>query len=367
MNVKNFLSGILLNFAGKKLKDKVLVIESDDWGSIRMPNPETYKVLLNSGIPVDKSAYCKFDTLETREDWEKLMNVLNSVKNTHGEHPVFTANYVTANPDFKKIRESDFRQYFYEPITDTYNRSGMGNAIFRDIKTSLNFVPQFHGRDHVNVLLWFELLKSNQHFKLAFDYGLWGLSKDVFPQIRKSIQATYDSCDLNYCIESLEIGMDLFEKIFGYRSTTFIANNFIWSPEIENCLIQGGVRYLQGMKYQLLPLYSSESKRKRIRHFFGERNKAGMYFGVRNCSFELTEGKDTVSETLNQIRLAFLLGKPAVISTHRINYASGMSRENRDRNLKLLRELLKSVVHKWPDVRFLSSNQIYDKLINSND
>ncbi|MDZ7634132.1 MAG: hypothetical protein U5L72_06700 [Bacteroidales bacterium] len=33
-----------------------------------------------------------------------------------------TANTLLANPDFEKIRETDFAKYHYEIFTDTYKR-----------------------------------------------------------------------------------------------------------------------------------------------------------------------------------------------------------------------------------------------------
>ena len=46
------------------------------------------------------------------------------------------------------------------------------------------------------------------------------------------------------------------------------------------------------------------------------------------------------------------------MSSHRVNYASGMDVGNRDRNLVLLNQLLKSIVTTWPDVEFLSSDEL---------
>ena len=34
----------------------------------------------------------------------------------------YTANTVMANPDFEKIKASDYQQYFYEKIDITFNR-----------------------------------------------------------------------------------------------------------------------------------------------------------------------------------------------------------------------------------------------------
>ncbi|MFN4083088.1 MAG: hypothetical protein ACK4K9_05595 [Bacteroidia bacterium] len=359
MGINNLLSTALINLKSRKIKDKILIIESDDWGAIRMPNVSTYFALLNKGIPVDKSLYCKYDTLESNKDVEDLIDVLLSVKNANGEHPVFTANFVSANPDFDKIRQDKFNNYYFEPITETYKKYNSSDRVIDIVLSSNLFKPQFHGREHVNVPLWMELLKTNMQYRFAFDYNLWGLSNDVFPLMKKSVQATYDNNDYYYCRESIIEGLNLFEKIFGFKSNTFISNNFIWSNELENVLYENGVSYLQGMKYQLLPLNDKESKRKKIRHYLGEKNQKNQYYGVRNCSFEPILFNDTVESVMHQISLAFLFKKPAIISTHRINFVSGLSAKNSEHNLKLFKELLNRIVKKWPDAIFLSSDKLY--------
>lgn len=44
-----------------------------------------------------------------------------------------------------------------------------------------------------------------------------------------------------------------------------------------------------------------------------------------------------------------------------------MDRKKRDENLISLRKLLQTVVKEWPDVQFISSNQLYNKMVNSHD
>lgn len=363
--LKSLISNIHTNLYGKKTPKRIIIIESDDWGSIRIPNTKVFNKLLNSGIPVDKSAYCKYDTLESEEDVSFLLEVLSSVKNKEGKNLILTANFVVANPDFQKIKADNFVHYHNEPISKTYKKL-MGHENVLDIvHQGLNqglIKPQFHGREHVNVPLWLELLQNNKDFKLAFELGMWGLSKDVFPSMRKSIQATYDSEDINYCNTSIKDGLMLFKEIFGFHSKSFIANNYIWSSEIEQVLFDSGVRHFQGMKYQLLPL-NLDRKRDKRRIYFGQMNKLGMTYGVRNCSFEPIEYGDDASKTLRQINTAFLLKKPAIIRTHRINFSGGMCKKTRDKNLKEFKTLLGNIVKKWPDVIFMSSDQLFD-LIN---
>lgn len=85
-------------------------------------------------------------------------------------------------------------------------------------------------------------------------------------------------------------------------------------------------------------------------------------YTVRNVCFEPFANKtsDWVDIALNQIRDSFFWGKPAIISTHRINYVSNMSIDHRDNSLLRLQELIKNILPKWPSVEYRST----DELIN---
>ena len=71
MNLKTQLAKNYINFRGWKTNRKIVVIESDDWGSIRMPSKLAYSNLLKKEIDVDKSyLYDTLDSLEKKEDLE---------------------------------------------------------------------------------------------------------------------------------------------------------------------------------------------------------------------------------------------------------------------------------------------------------
>jgi hypothetical protein len=59
-----------------------------------------------------------------------------------------------------------------------------------------------------------------------------------------------------------------------------------------------------------------------------------------------------------QIQSAFLFDKPAVICTHRINFIGFINEKNRDRGLRDLDCLLKQITKKWPDVIFITTDQL---------
>ena len=91
---------------GWRTKRHIVVIESDDWGSIRMPSIESYNRLLAAGIRVDKCHYCTNDTVASTDDLELLFEVLTSVKDKNGKAAVITANSLVANPDFDRIKNT---------------------------------------------------------------------------------------------------------------------------------------------------------------------------------------------------------------------------------------------------------------------
>ena len=59
MNIKRQITHNLLNIPGWYTKRKLVVIESDDWGAIRMPSKEIYNQFLREGIRVDNDPYCR--------------------------------------------------------------------------------------------------------------------------------------------------------------------------------------------------------------------------------------------------------------------------------------------------------------------
>lgn len=361
--LKNFARLVELNAGGLGLNEKIIIIESDDWGSIRSNRDFLDSFLPEKYPQIANSVYLQNDALESKTDLEMLFEVLGSFRDVYGDKPVITANTVVANPDFVKIRESGFRSYEYEPFTEALMRrdgnSTVHNLFLQGCKEKI-FIPQFHGREHVNFKFWLNLLKKDTMFRESFDYHVWGLSSDVRPDLNKSVQAALDT-DFSVSKESIESGLGLFRKIFGFSSETFIANNFIWDNRLNKMLKESGVVYLQGMKYQLLPL-DDMGIRKRLRHHFGERNKFDQIYGVRNCSLEVTEGISSVDSCIREVAFAFRMKKPAIVSMHRLNFIGGINPRNREKGLEALYRFLAKALKRWPDVKFMSTPQLNEYL-----
>jgi len=371
-NLKHFLAVGQQNLKGWSTNRKIIVIESDDWGSMRMPSIQAYRSLLESGIQVDKCPYNRLDSPATEEDLDLLFSILSKFRDKNGNHPVITANCIMGNPDFERIKASGFTEYYYEFFTETLKRTKSCQGSFEIWKQGINdglFFPQFHGREHLNVNRWMNALKVNSvETRQAFDHGIFGISTNITTEKRKSYLAALDFDDISELENHrliLKEGLDIFEKIFGYRSASFIATNYIWHHKLEKVLADNGVKFIQGAKIQHEP-QGNNLPYKQIKHYLGEKNQNNQTYLIRNCSFEPSIQSDinVLNNCLNEIALAFLLKKPAIISIHRLNFIGALSTENRNRNINLFDGLLLKILKKYPEVEFMNSEQLGNLIVH---
>lgn len=362
--IKKKITDIAVNIRGPRIERKIVVFESDDWGNIRMPNKALQDDLAAKGFPFEKQHYERVDSIAREEDLEALFSLLLQFKDKYGHHPVITAMTVMANPDFAKIRESYFNVYSYRCLKDVLQDYSKGtNSIFdlwqKGIEENV-FFPQFHGREHINVCQWLRDLRiKNNDNRLAFDLGIPGFFERSCPDkgnIYAKALKVYEPEDIGFVKKSIEEGLDLFESTFGYQSKSFMAPSYTWNDEVELSLHKKGVKFIQSAYYQNCSVYDGGNEVRH--HYFGQKNKNGQYYLLRNCSFEPSQcnyTQEVVDNCLSEIATAFRFGKPATISVHRLNFIGAIYKENRDKSLKLMGNLLSSIIKEWPDVQFLDS------------
>ena len=94
-------------------------------------------------------------------------------------------------------------------------------------------------------------------------------------------------------------------------------------------------------------------------HWLGQKDKSGLRYITRNCFFEPSlQGEDWVDSCINNISIAFRWHKPAIISTHRVNYIGSHNPANRDIGLFQLKVLLQTILRNWPEVQFMTTPQL---------
>lgn len=362
----------LSNIPGFRSNRKIVVFESDDWGSIRMPSIAAFSRLDKAGVDLRSCTaerYNLYDTLASENDLAGLFEVLSRFKDSQDNNPVFTALAIVANPDFQKIKESGFSKYYYEPFTENLKRiPGCENSLklWKEGIERKIFIPEMHGREHLNVSAWLRALQKGDKKTLsAFDEGMWGFVPDqkVFPGI--DFQAAFQLADpqeINYHKEIIEDGLDLFEKIFGYKAQYFVPPNGPFNNKLNVTLSSGGIKYRSTSKVQKESL--GNGKTRNVIHWLGQKED-GITYITRNCFFEPSpHNEDWVDKCLSDINIAFKWHKPAIVSTHRVNFIGSLIASNRDRTLKSLGQLLGQIIKNWPEVEFLTTSEL-GKLINA--
>jgi hypothetical protein len=341
-----------------------------------MPSRAVYEHLKTEGLDLtggDSYRYNMYDSLASYEDLTELFGALTSYTDKNNNPAVFTVICIVANPDFKRIRENNFKDYFYEPFCETLQRYYFNEEVFELWKAGIRekiFIPQFHGREHLNVAEWMRALQEGQREALiGFDHEFWGFNNKQINGTNTVFQAAFDlyePTDLKVQTRAVTEGLELFNKLFGYKATFFVPPNGPFNNSLEKAAADCGIKYISTSKIQIEP--QGFGRNKRIFHYLGQRNKHNQRYLVRNSFFEPSMlGKDWVNSCLNDIKIAFRWHKPAIISTHRVNYIGVHDKKNRNNGLRELRLLLEGILKTWPEVEFITSSQLGDIITDTNN
>ena len=364
MNVRQILAKNYINYRGWKTNRKIVVIESDDWGSARVANSKVRDNLSKKYPQVESHKFLKYDGLERKEDLEYLFELLNKFKDSNNNPAVVTALALTSNPDFAKIEETG--NYHSESITKTYIDYGEDQLFnlwtIDGIKNNLLY-PQFHGKEHLFPERY--MLRIQKYNDIEYDAfasnSIFGINS---PNRRENFLAAFEyqsEIDKVVIEKRTALGLIEFKDMFGFESKSFCPSQSIYGEHIFEVLKKNGVLAIQAGQ-QLEPY---DLHLRKINHYWGDQTSNGLIFWRRNCTFEPYKSTsfDHVDECLKQMSIAFRWGKPAVINSHRINFTSRLDSDLRDRTFKDLNILLTAMLRKWPDIEFVNSAQLAEIML----
>lgn len=359
--IKDFAKNII----GPRVDRKFVIFSVDDYGNIRNSSKKAIENFTSKGYKLN-SIFDNYDALETEEDLLALFEVLNSVRDINNRPACFTPFSLSANIDFESIVQNNFEEYFFEDLVTTLkklNESNTYNLIKEGIKNKC-FLPQFHGREHVNVPLFKKLLKEKNE-SLIFNIDQRSFSK-ILDSDNKSLpnSIAFFGQDLDSIQEQksiIETGITMFDSVYGYRPSNFMPPSATISSSLNPVLFNNGIKYFDTYRFK-----TSNSSLFKREYFFTGKNvfdKNSKYI-VRNVVFEPCNNKkiDSVALAINQIKSAFFLNKPAIISSHRVNFCGRIDENNRNFGLKNLKKLLFEIKKNWPDVEFISASELGEYL-----
>lgn len=358
------LKNNLKNIIGWKTKRKIVAIAVDDYGNVRLASKNARENLDKAGFKA-KNRFDQFDTLENADDLSMLYEVLTSVKDKHGKPAVFTALALPVNINFERMEDTGYEKYIYEPLPETLAKlNGDYETVWSLWQEGMDkniFVPQFHGREHLNLKLFEHNLgiKDPETILCLQNRSYTGIHHNPFKNIKVTgAFSLEDISEVETHKDIVKDGLNQFEKVFGFRSITFNAPGDRESSELHPTLKHSGVEFIEA------PLIKKEhlgqGRYKTIFNYTGKKNKHKQIFMVRNCVFEPTHNNNFnwVEYCLKQVETAFFWNRPAVISSHRVNFCGHIDPENRKQGLEALKQLLQQIVQKWPEVEFMSTPKL---------
>ncbi|SHE64215.1 hypothetical protein SAMN05444278_103256 [Psychroflexus salarius] len=344
---------------GYQTEKKLILLMSDDWGSLRLKSKQSRERLKDLDV-LGNNRFDQYDALETNQDLEELFNVLIKYKDYKGNHPIITAVTNLGNPDFKRIQASDFKNYEFETIAETYDRYQDSNRVLELIKQGQNkniFVPELHGREHLKWNWWLEDLQNkNSNTRKAFEEEFFFLPPAKIQSNYRAYGAAFDvmnTKDETLNLETLKSSVTIFQELFSKTPNSFTPPAISFSNHLERRVSGEGIKYLDVPRFFKMPKPNGKTT---LRFFILGKQKYGLRHLVRNTVFEtnMSETNNGVEDCLKGIEEAFQLKQPAIISNHRASFVGRIDPKNREKGLRALDELLKQILKKWPEVEFIS-------------
>jgi hypothetical protein len=368
--MKKTIANYVKNISGWRTHRKLVILSVDDYGSVRLDSKSALCNLEKSQFSFS-SHFDRVDALETREDLEALYEVLSSVKDKYGRSAVLTPFALPCNINFEAMAENNYKNYQYELLPETYNKLSARDPkaykgtwdLWQEGIDKGFMKPQFHGREHFNLTIFKDLLDKRSDNLLKILKQNSYVSIPEHKDYNHGWTAAYSFKDLEETkgfLSNVEDGLKAFKKVYGYMPTVFTPPAQQFPKHLENELESLGLKYLD--RPRSLKRHLGNGKYKIEKHNLGDGDV--MTELVRNVVFEPTTSRvsDWVHYSFKQVEAAFHMKKPANISSHRVNFCGHIYEDNRKVGLTALKQLLNKIVIRWPEVEFISAEELGDAI-----
>jgi len=333
-----------------------VLFQSDDWGRSGLAAKESIARLGAKGIPLGTSAWDLYG-LESEDDVLSLGDTLASFRDRDGTSPSFTANFIMANADLRKMRRANYavfewvplHQGFPEPWTDDLAGAYRAN-VARGV-----FYPGLHGFTHFNAPL---LMAALQNSAARGDMARALAEEDIpylaslTPEYNFALVDRRDGARFlpeNDQLAWLERGKRLFETFFGRPPRTFCAPGYRSNTVTERLCAGLGMNVIQ-------------SKGLRAPRF-----ENGVLLLSRNVTFEpLFSEEGCVDRALKEAETAIALGLPVIVCTHSVNY---MTRHNGQAAAarRTLADFCGALLKRFPDLSFAHDEVLLESFSRAED
>ncbi len=341
-------------------RSPTLVIESDDWGACEYaPTRELWEGII-AATPPESLRAAFHSKLESPEEIDALGHLLLRFSGSDGIPATLTAFFCLANPDYRKIREGGFNSYIDLPIDHGFPPAWNGEGVMErwlDWMAKGVVVPEFHTRlHHTHPIHWLDLLRGTGREGVA---AMARFEQEIYWQGRHDPE--YAGMSPRAMNQWIAPALATFERLFGSLPDAAVTSDatplteVIWAANgIRTfCLRNFSIPGAEPIVYPTKPWNNQDPSTP-----MGAWNpETDMVYLSRNIFFE--PGIDpsySFERTVEDLHAVWERNEPAIVSTHRLNYASWKP-EIKERGLCELERLL-SEVSRIENIRFLSTREV---------
>ena len=313
------------------LRAPVLILESDDWG---------------------------YGPLEQAQRLDRIAQLLERFRDSHGAHALMTLGVVLAGPDTDRIRAEGCRTYHRMTLADP-RLTPVRDAMLRGVARGV-FALQLHGMEHY----WPACL---MHAAAADEKIRDWATQNGFP-VTEALPAPLQSRWIDVTtLPSRPLPADqvaaaateeikVFVETFGATPEVVVPATFVWSDAVESAWTRAGVRVV------VTPGRHNESRDAEGRvipgkrtYFNAETGPHGVTYVVRDCYLEPSLGK-MHPQTIDALRGNTRFGRPTLVEIHRLNFIGDeRAMQHALGEVKLLLEAARAA---FPALRFMSTAEL---------
>jgi hypothetical protein len=304
-------------------RQRAVVLESDDWGLCAWsPDDEAFRAL--SETPAFRDAvgmrYGR-STRERAQDVRALCELLAAYPGPGGIPPVWQANTVMASPDFAAIAAGSYDAteiplVFFPEAPPRWQRPGLWEACRAAIESGI-WWPELHGLHHIPATAWMAALRrGDPDARTALEHECL-----VCRTTQAGSEYAASEPDAGRRARLLEAHRR-FERVFSRTAVSFCPPDYMWDAALEREARTLGLRVLQGWAEQAGISWA----RRKLRGARWPRRHGALFAMPARIAFE-PRGDGSADAPLGarrvsvRVRAAWRAGRPAVVSSHRLNYA----------------------------------------------
>lgn len=323
---------------------RVVAFESDDWGLQGfVPAAEAW-----DGIDRQVVAPGRFpevywgSTLEDSSDVALLCGLMARQLGRDGQPAVFQPNYVMSALEWEaEPAPGHWMRYDLPDLGPRYQRPGLWRAVEAGIRAGV-WHPEFHASWHYDPQRRHESALTAGDARTATERGIL-----LFPGSEAARELGWWR-PLPQLAGELDSSLRTFDGLFGRAPGAVIAPDYTWQARHEDLWQSRGLTVIQGKREQRNPDWGT-GQRARWAKLWGRtcdrlRHPQRVYL-ERNCRFEPVQASDPAEVAracAEQTVRAWAAQEPAIVETHRINFAHTdprIAREGREAFARYFEEL----------------------------